>query len=175
MGGSPTIHLDSMFDNPRARDSERLAKGSPFEEDSFAFDRPIVVSAEARIEVVGCYAPAVSARIDLIEWREGIGAPRDSMTQPMFLAVPIRVAISGYVSDPNGPLHTQLGVAAQLSLELGTSNLRNTGAERIRILFELPFWRIRLSPFVGAFVGEATGYELGMVTSVGFDGGSVLE
>ncbi|TMQ07595.1 MAG: hypothetical protein E6J90_19550 [Deltaproteobacteria bacterium] len=169
MGSSPSISVGKDGSSPDGEHAETLARASPFESEAFAFDRPVVVSLESRIEVVGCYAPFLALRADVVEWREGFDMPRSRNAS--LWALPLRLTVGGFVTKPS----MQVALALEAGFELRSSALGYHRTGRVRVLVELPMSKLRFGIYGGGFFGDSKGGELGVVTSVGFDGGSVLQ
>jgi hypothetical protein len=172
VGASPSIEVDADGTSRQGTRSEDLARASPFESEAFAFDRPVVVSFESRLEVVGCYAPFAALRLDLTEWREGFGLPRDR--NPPLWAFPVRLAVGGFVTRPGG-FPPQLSVVVEAGFELRSRELGPQRNARLRVLTELPVSKVRFGLYASGYAGDAKGVEVGATIGVDLDGASVLQ
>jgi hypothetical protein len=175
MGASPSFKVKPAAERTSDDDSAHagvLSRASPLESETFAFDRPVVVGFEARAELVGCYSPFLSLRSEVVQWRSGLGASRSD--NPSLWALPLRIAAGGFVTRPGG-FPPQFSVAAEAGFEWRSRALGYHRTGRLRVLFELPVWKLRFGLYASGFAGDAKGAELGGVFSWGFDGGSVLQ
>ena len=88
-GGDPTSGSDAASVARR----ESLAALSLLREAMFGFDRPVIGTLEARIEMVGCHAPFVDLRVDAATWRPSDDA---ATRYPRVFLLPISAAVGGF-------------------------------------------------------------------------------
>jgi hypothetical protein len=155
-GGAPSGDGDG-----EERERTRITARSPFEVQAFAYDRPRVLTLEARAELIGCHAPFAQLRLDAVQWRAGDGASR-SDKQPAY-AFPMRLTLGGYP-------RAWMAIAVQLGIEWRTREelLEIRRITRVRVLAELRLGPVRAVPHVALLSGteRSAGFEVGLLVAV---------
>ncbi len=84
---------------------QRLAVIAPFRTELYGFDRPLGVSAEYRIEMIGCHGPFLHGRIDALTWNTQVGID----AHPRVFVIPASIAGGGFIY-PRFALYGQFGI-----------------------------------------------------------------
>lgn len=85
---------------------QHMAVIAPFHTQLFGFDRPLSATLEYRIEMIGCHAPFLHARIDGETWQAQSGG---GTAYPRVFVVPMSLAGGGYIY-PWLTLYGQFGI-----------------------------------------------------------------
>jgi len=141
---------------------ERVAALAAFHTPLFGFDRPIILTFEARIELVGCHAPFLDFRIDGATWQTQIAGASTRVYD-----LPIEVAGGGYFLA-NWAAYVAVGVELRSpeSTLLYSYLVRTNGGVEWQLLDD---HSLRLSIHAGGIMGgNVTGFDAGMAVSLGF-------
>ena len=131
---------------------------SAFRAPLFGFDRPLILTLEGRIEIIGCHAPFVDLRIDGATWQTQVAG-----SSARVYDLPIEIAFGGYFL-PRWAAYLAIGVelrSPDSTLLYGYLVHTNVGIET-----QLAHHTWRLGAHAGAITGaNATGFDAGLTLS----------
>lgn len=169
-GSSVTAKTEGLNAQRKIDALNNLANLAPFETQAFGFDRPLTLSVEGRVEMIGCHAPFAHVRIDATAWRAPIEMD-ESKRFDLVYAVPISLAFGGF-------LLPRLGMSINVGMELRGPKavLDIERVTRIGLLLDFKVHKnFRLAGRFDALTGDTTAWDVGLGIAVPFGIDGALE